>query len=540
MTIAMRQTWAGGGRRSAAVVGVRIGARALPRPDARLAALAGFGLLLLALGLLLAAGPAGAAPLGDWTAAGDLARLCLTAPAEAAGACVAALAPDRIPDTLAMPAAGGLAFEAFLPAAAGEMARQLSDFPGSVAPVPLPAAGWLLLAGLGALGLSRRRPLGAALRASARTDLGLRPLARREARGMPAALRLRAVPPGRALRAFAPGLASPRRPAGGAGTRYAATAERAPPAGAVLFVLDAPGLDTDLPGSTPASPRLHGPVPGPAARPFACLSASAGPVARTAANESGPPDRPLTARPSGARRPVPVGPAAPVSGGPVADAAAEAVLVRLYLVNGVPVMLSRKTLTRAAAAALVAALGLVAQPAAAITLIGTFSGNDPFGGRTNGLYGTFNGVQIASPALAKCDVTGGKTGVPLGCAWTNTGHPDLKDETYVSAFAVTFLSDKSGGWSFDATVPGLSLLPHYMVVKGGNGWMLFDLQGALSGTWSTLGLVNGGGQQPGLSHLSFYNTGRPEMPPVPLPAAAWLMLAGIGGLGLAAGRRKAA
>jgi hypothetical protein len=106
----------------------------------------------------------------------------------------------------------------------------------NVAPIPIPAAGWLLIAGLGALGLFHRRrrdtPLRPALRASARTDFA----ASRHGpvRLFPAALPALDLRRGRALRserlnAFAPGRATPARPAGGAGILYAAIAERAPP-----------------------------------------------------------------------------------------------------------------------------------------------------------------------------------------------------------------------------------------------------------------------------------------------------------------------
>jgi hypothetical protein len=183
-----------------------------------------------------------------------------------------------------------------------------------------------------------------------------------------------------------------------------------------------------------------------------------------------------------------------------------------------------------AATALVAAFGLAA-PASAVTLIGSFSGNDPFGGQEKGLYGTFNDVEINSPSLAKCDVPAGA----LGCAWTNGA---IEGEYYPSAFEITFTDSKSGTWAFTPD-DALSLVPHYMVVKAATTWLLFDLEGALAGDWSTLGILNNGGQQPGLSHLSFYNTGS-DTPEIPLPAAAWLMLAGIGGLGAVARRRKAA
>ena len=65
---------------------------------------------------------------------------------------------------------------------------------------------------------------------------------------------------------------------------------------------------------------------------------------------------------------------------------------------------------------------------------------------------------------------------------------------------------------------------------------LLDL-GNTSGTWSTADLLNNGGQQPGLSNITLMGTASPA--PVPLPAAAWLLLAGVGALGAAA-RRKAA
>jgi hypothetical protein len=179
--------------------------------------------------------------------------------------------------------------------------------------------------------------------------------------------------------------------------------------------------------------------------------------------------------------------------------------------------------TGAAALILASACGVQAA-----TLVGIFTdpANDPFGAPKFGLYGTFNGVEINSPSLAKCDVGG------LACSWENGAVPG---EDYTSAFDVTFNDDKSGTWSFTPD-PSLTHLPAYMAVKASTNWALYALDGALSGDWSTSGLLTPSGRPAGISHLSFYNS----VAPVPLPAAGWLMIAGLGALGAAARRRRAA
>jgi hypothetical protein len=117
---------------------------------------------------------------------------------------------------------------------------------GSIAPIPAPAAIWLLMAGLGGLGIFRRRrenalpslrhgaeiePAGVALRCGS-VDLSTRavhvgwrfaPFVRLRA------LHMAFVGDCSRYQAFANGLSSPVRPCGGAGNLYAATAERAPP-----------------------------------------------------------------------------------------------------------------------------------------------------------------------------------------------------------------------------------------------------------------------------------------------------------------------
>ncbi len=72
-----------------------------------------------------------------------------------------------------------------------------------------------------------------------------------------------------------------------------------------------------------------------------------------------------------------------------------------------------------------------------------------------------------------------------------------------------------------------------ITLKAGSGFAAFLLDTtALAGLWSS---------SKDLSHASVYYNGEPTPPaPIPLPAAAWMLLAGLGGLGAVARRRRTA
>lgn len=172
--------------------------------------------------------------------------------------------------------------------------------------------------------------------------------------------------------------------------------------------------------------------------------------------------------------------------------------------------------------------GAVLAPAEAATLgFKDYSGND-----CSGVFGQgFEDCKdpTGSPIVAKYDEDKG--------AWSiNPMFPGVLS----SYFTLTYDDDegKSGTWTYDPGACSTCPVITSFVVKASNAfrWYFTDPKQAIfSGTWSTAGL-NGTRPAPGLSHISFYDT---APVPVPVPAAGLLLVAALGGLGMAARRRKA-
>lgn len=94
--------------------------------------------------------------------------------------------------------------------------------------------------------------------------------------------------------------------------------------------------------------------------------------------------------------------------------------------------------------------------------------------------------------------------------------------------------------SFDLS--GLGLTGQIMLIfKSGNGtglvgYLLEELAGEWESPFLNPPFSFNGGNPKSVSHISVYTSG---VAAVPLPAAGWLLLAGLGGLGLVARRRRA-
>ena len=201
-------------------------------------------------------------------------------------------------------------------------------------------------------------------------------------------------------------------------------------------------------------------------------------------------------------------------------------------------------------AATLFALGIVTTPAMASTLtlddaIGFEEGNDPFGGNSGGFIRV---EDYVSPGLAKCDEgTEEEDFTAFECV-DDDWEDGVADGNYEDAFFLEYTSALSFDWSFDASaVTGIDpedvLDPKFVAVKSGisgsqgSGYYIFDVTGHVSGSISVESTDSTKSQFNSISHVSFYDTGE-DVPPVPLPAAGWMLLAGVGGLAAMRRRRK--
>lgn len=150
------------------------------------------------------------------------------------------------------------------------------------------------------------------------------------------------------------------------------------------------------------------------------------------------------------------------------------------------------------------------------TLVGIFAGNDKSPGPDK---------SLTVDSAAGADLTLVKVGS------NNSADKDDLPGT-IGTFTFTMHTDKkSGTWS--TTGDAIA----YVSVKASNSFALYKYTpAALSGLWSTNGIVTNGGRQPKLSHLTFWTVdGGNE---VPEPLSLTLIGAGLTVLGLTRRQRK--
>ncbi len=142
-----------------------------------------------------------------------------------------------------------------------------------------------------------------------------------------------------------------------------------------------------------------------------------------------------------------------------------------------------------------------AMSVSAASLVGTFTGND------TGAKGT---------AITELNNL-------FPSDWALMGKSDEGFGTFLSGGTKT----QTGSWATGLTGAGA------FSVKAGTGYTLYTTADISVIDWTTLGLLNKGGQQPTLSHLSLYTrTIEPKPTPVPEHASAFVGLVGLAGVGL--------
>lgn len=189
-----------------------------------------------------------------------------------------------------------------------------------------------------------------------------------------------------------------------------------------------------------------------------------------------------------------------------------------------------KTSVKSLALASGLAIALSATTASAATFIATIEGND-----CAGVFGQgFDDCVIPSqydpdnsPIIAKFEFS--DSGAITKSEFNSALFPSIDGSEFS-------FDGPAMAWTYNPG-PGDPVISFY-VAKGGDAFNLFQADDELSDTWFTP--ANNGGQVPGLSHLSFYDTDGGDTPPdiVPEPVSVALLGIGLLGAGLAQRRRR--
>ena len=151
--------------------------------------------------------------------------------------------------------------------------------------------------------------------------------------------------------------------------------------------------------------------------------------------------------------------------------------------------------------------------------------NYPEGG--DGVYSNTGGGDPL--AAVQAAITSATVVAPVGLSLYG------KSDSNAPLFALSGVSPAAltGTWN----VLDDSILIKYITIKAANSFALYEFsgQGKNFGSFTTSGLLNNGGNQPVVSHISFWQAG--EVPAVPEPATWAMMIFGFAGIGFSMRRR---
>lgn len=160
---------------------------------------------------------------------------------------------------------------------------------------------------------------------------------------------------------------------------------------------------------------------------------------------------------------------------------------------------------------------------------GEFEGND-----CAGALGTPpNCVWNGSPMIAKFDFNDNG----MVTVFTPGLFPSIDGSEFSFAFDT---ASESFSWTYTPNRPDDPGVTAFSV-KGGPAFRVYEKEGDawlgigdFSDNWLTP--LNPGGNRSGVSHIVFYDS----VTPIPLPAAAWLLLSGLAGMGFLGARKRKA
>jgi len=141
---------------------------------------------------------------------------------------------------------------------------------------------------------------------------------------------------------------------------------------------------------------------------------------------------------------------------------------------------------------------------------------------------------FGSPTIAKYEYDDGVYG---GNELNNTSFPSIDG----SEFSVSLASNGSGTWSYTPGVGDPVVVTGFVVKAGsgssGAGYSIYTWDDTSGTDFSSIAWDTSTLRNKALSHITFFDTGA-TISTIPLPAAGWMLLAGLGGIAALRRRKK--